>query len=425
MLGSLVKRERRPLWGWLSCLLLVAIGASMFMGIRARSAATAEAAKDAELVAQTELAPLLMPRDLMAPVVGDRATDLTEQVDAMITSVTPIGRVRIYSSLGRLLYSADPKIVGTRPTYLKNLTLEVAAGDARSENHSGLLQTYVPIWLSPEGTVVVAEMSQAYGPIAAEASGSWTLVALVCGALLLGMFAMVVVTTLAQPSTMPVQVYHQQAPARQPKELLAPGADAPIYQQAGFRVVEEQRLAAEGRAKAAEENYRSVQKQLKATLTQMKDLEGRLTMQESQTTTTDTELQALRDQLRDTAERLHKADLDNNQLRERMALRQRELEEARHQVASIRVDGSEAEELKQRLLAAERRAGELAREAERLENELDYTKSKFHMSKLSEALREFDNDEDIEIDVDADEDDLFEHPVIMRGNRLAAPGKAR
>jgi len=49
MLGSLVKRERRPLWGWLSCLLLVAIGASMFMGIRARSAATAEAAEDALL----------------------------------------------------------------------------------------------------------------------------------------------------------------------------------------------------------------------------------------------------------------------------------------------------------------------------------------------------------------------------------------
>ena len=404
MLGSLVKRERRPLWGWLSCLLLVAIGASMFMGIRARSEATAEAAKDAELVAQTELAPLLMPRDLMAPIIGDRATQLTQQIDDVITSITPVGRVRIYSSMGRLLYSADPKIVGTRPTYLKNLTLEVASGDATTENHSGLLQTYVPIWLSPEGTVVVAEMSQAYGPIAAEAAGSWTLIALVCGALLLGTFAMVVMTTLAQPSRIPVQVYHQQA---------------------GFRVVEEQRLAAEGRAKAAEENYRSVQQQLKATLNQMKDLEGRLTMQESQTTTTDTELQALRDQLRDTAERLHKADLDNNQLRERMALRQRELEEARHQVASIRVDGSEAEELKQRLLAAERRAGELAREAERLENELDYTKSKFHMSKLSEALREFDNDEDIEIDVDADEDDLFEHPVIMRGNRLAAPGKAR
>src|SRR3990172_1049902 len=136
MLGSLVKRERRPLWGWLSCLLLVAIGASMFMGIRARSEATAEAAKDAELVAQTELAPLLMPRDLMAPIIGDRATQLTQQIDAVITSITPVGRVRIYSSMGRLLYSAAPKIVGTRPTYLKNLPLDVASGHATTHHHN-------------------------------------------------------------------------------------------------------------------------------------------------------------------------------------------------------------------------------------------------------------------------------------------------
>jgi len=423
MLGSLAKRERRPLWGWLSFILLVAIGASMFMGFRARSTATAEAAKDAELIAQTELAPLLMPRDITAPIVGERAAEITEGIDEVITSVTPVGRVRIYSSMGRILYSADPKIVGTRPTYLKNVTLEVAAADATSEIHSGLLQTYVPIWLNPEGTVAVAEMSQAYGPLVAEASSPWTMILLVCGALLLATFAMVVVTTLAQPSIPSAAVSYQQTSVF-PKESRVSAAGAPIYQQAGFRVVEEQRLAAEARANAAEQNYRSVQKQLKATLAQMKDLEGRLAMQESQTTTSDTELQTLRDQLRETAERLHKADLDNNQLRERMALRQRELEDARHQIASIRADGSDAEELKQRLMAAEQRAGELAREAERLENELDYTKSKFHMTKLSEALRDFDNDEEIEIDVD-DEDDLFEHPVVVRDNRLATPGKVR
>ena len=423
MLGSLVKRERRPLWGVLSFVLLAAIGASMFLGARARSEATTAAAKDAELIAQTQLAPLLMPRDLMAPIVGSRATELTQGIDDTITSVSSVARVRIYSSMGRILYADDPKIVGTRPSYLKNTTLEVADGDTTSATHSGLLQTYVPIWLNPEGTVVVAEMSQAYGPIASEASSPWTLITLACGVLLLGAFAMVVVTTIAQPTMVPAQVSTQRAPVRQPKELAAPAPDAPIYQQAGFRVVEEQRLAAEARAKAAEENFRSVQQQLKVTLAQMKDLEGRLSMQESQTSTTDGELQALRDQLRDTAERLHKAELDNNQLRERMALRQRELEEARHQVATIRADGGDVEELKQRLVAAEHRAGELSRETQRLESELDHTKSKFHMSKLSEALREFDNDEEIEIDVD--EDDLFEHPVIIRSNHLASPGKVR
>lgn len=425
MLGSVARRKRRPLWGWLSVLLLAAIGTSMFMGLRARASATAEATKDAELTAQTELAPMLMPRDLMAPIVGARAAELSEQIDSAITSVTPIGRVRIYSSLGRILYSADPKIVGTRPTYLKNLTLEVAVGDARTEIHSGLLQTYVPIWLSPEGTVVVAEMSQAYGSIASGAAGGWTPIALVCGALFLGTFAMVVVTTLAQPSTIPVQVYPQQQQAKQPKELRASSLDAPIIEHPGYRAIEESRQIAEARAKTAEDNYRAVQQQLKEARVQMKDLEGRLTMQERSTTTNDTELAALRDQLKDTAERLHKAGIDNNQLRERMALRQRELETARHEIASIRADEGDMDELKQRLEAAERRAGQVAREMERLEDELDYTKSKFHLTKLSEALREFDNDE-IDIEIEPDEDDLFEHPVIIRGTgRLTTPGKVR
>src|SRR3990172_5893551 len=395
MLGSLVKRDRRPLWGAISVLLLFAIGASVYMGARARSSASAEAARDAELIAQTELAPLLMPRDLMAPIVDERATELGELIEATITSSGDVGRVRIYSSLGRILYATETNIVGTRPSYLRDLTFDVVNGDTQTQIHSGLLQTYVPIWLSPDGTVVVAEMSQPYGPIAAAASRTWNQLALACVVLLLGGIAMIVTTSLSRASgKTSVPVYAPQAPVRQPRDLLAPAADAPIYQQAGFRVVEEQRLAAESRASAAEENYRSVQQQLKATLGQMKDLEGRLAMQESHATTNDAELQALR---------------------------QRELEEARHQVASIRAEGSDAEELKQRLVAAERRAGELARQAERPESELDHTKSKLHMTKLSEALREFDSDEiDIDIEVGADEDDLFEHPVIIRGNGFAS-----
>jgi hypothetical protein len=424
MVGSLVKRERRPLWAALSALLLAAIGVALFMGGRARERATTEAAKDAELTAQTELAPMLMPRDLMAPIVGERAAELTAAIKDQIVSTTDIGRVRIYSSLGRVLYSADPKIVGTRPSFLRDLSFQVANGDAQTQVHSGLLQTYVPIWLSPEGTVVVAEMSQAHGPITSRAAAPWTTLAFVSGVLLLGAITLTTLSSMARPSSAgPVEVYAPQAPARQPKELLAPAPNAPLYQHAGFRAIEEQRQAAEARAKAAEDNYRAVQKQLKETLAQVKDLEGRLALQESQTTTTDSELQALRDQLRETAERLHKAELDNNQLRERMALRHRELEEARHQIATIRAEGSDAAELKQRLVAAERRVADLARETERLEGELDHTKSKFHMSKLSEALREFEGEEDIEIDVD--EDDLFEHPVVIRRDRMATDGKGR
>src|SRR3989304_4505399 len=200
------------------------------MGARARSSASAEAARDAELIAQTELAPLLMPRDLMAPIVDERATELGGLIEATITS----------------------------------------SGDGGG-----------------------ARMPQPYGPSAAGASRTWNQLALACVVLLLGGIAMIVTTSLSRASgKTSVPVYAPQAPVRQPRDLLAPAADAPIYRQAGCRVVEEQRLAAEARASAAEENYRSVQQQLKATLGQMKDLEGRLAMQESHATTNDAELQA-------------------------------------------------------------------------------------------------------------------------------------
>lgn len=131
-------------------------------------------------------------------------------------------------------------------------------------------------------------------------------------------------------------------------------------------------------------------------------------MNENESTTSDGELQALRDQLRETSERLHRAEMDNNALRERMTLRQQELDEARRflPTAGTTIDPAE---LKSRLEEAEMRTAEMSHEIERLESELDYTNSKFHMTKLSEALREFDND--MEEPTELDEPPIIIHSV--------------
>ena len=407
MLGSLARRQRRPLWGAISLLLAIGTGLALTAAARARGEAAEKAATDARLAAQTQLAPMLQPRDLMAPIVGTRAQELTATIDDTITSVD---EVRIYSSLGRILYAEDAEIVGTRPSYLRDLTFEVAGGESRSQVRGGLLQTYVPIWLAPGGEVVVAEMSQAQGPIAAGASAPWGQIALGTGALMLGALGMVVATSRAPAApARTVQATGQQ----QSKTQVVP-APADVH------ALEEQRRKADERAKAADERYRTVKQQLREAMDTVKELEGRIAMGDMQTTTTGGDLQALRDQLRDTAERLHKAELDNNALRERLALRQHELEAAKHQAAAARTD-EDMNELKTRLEAAERRASEMSREMEKIEAELEYTTGRFHLSKLSEALREFDNDESIEID---DEDDLFEHPVVIR-SRVATDGKVR
>jgi hypothetical protein len=141
MFGSLTRRRRRPLWGWLIVILLFAVSGSLFLSMRTKSQAIQEASTEARLAGQTELATLLEPRDLLAPVVGVRALEL----GAGITSVGPIDDIRIYSSLRRILYADDPAIVGTRPSYLRDLTFAVASGEAQTQVRGDVLQTLVPI----------------------------------------------------------------------------------------------------------------------------------------------------------------------------------------------------------------------------------------------------------------------------------------
>jgi hypothetical protein len=423
MIGSLTRRQRRPLWGWLSFLLLLGIGASLFLATRAKAEALEAASTDARLAAQTELATLLESRDLLALVVGGGALELRTGIEAQITSVGPIDEIRIYSSLGRILYADDPGIVGTRPSYMRDLTFAVAGGEAETQVRGGVLQTLVPIWLTPGGTVVVAELSQPAGPIVSSATATWYWSALGCALLLAGAVAMVVLSSRAKPMPSGGQVFPPGASARTSVyREPAPHAGHPV----DTREIEGSRRIAEQRAEAAEQNLRAIQKQLQEALANNATLEARLVAADSTTHTSDSGSASLRRRLSETTERLNAAELDAKALRERLSLSQQELEEARGQLVSARASSDfvdelrrrletaqrradELEELRARLEAAEGRADEMANEMARMEADLDYAAGQFHMTKLSEALR------DIEQEADDDTLGSLEHPVIIRG----------
>jgi predicted nucleic acid-binding Zn-ribbon protein len=397
MLDTFVRRDRRALWGTLSIAILLAIGMSLYAAAGSRERSLRQAGTEAQLAAQTQLAPMLTPEDMERPVKGDRAEVLQTQIEDEILAVGSFTSVRIYSDLGRILYDADPSVVTVRPTYVRDLVVDVANGTSTSQVREGVLQTYVPIWQEPNGHVAVVEMSQPFGPIAAEANRPWYLLAMVLGGLLafsVMLFGLSVRAHDRVLSTAEVQLH----PA--------------------FRAAEDARLRAEERATANETAFKDLQTQFRTTLDELKAMETRLQVTESQTTHSEGELGALRDQLRDTAERLHKAELDNNALRERLALRQSEFDDAKARLLQFQQAGpsEEVAELQRRVDVAERLATEMQTEVERLEAELDTTANSFHLAKLSEALREFDNDED----------DLDEHPkVVFEARPAAAPGKAR
>jgi hypothetical protein len=429
MVGSLTRRRMRPLWGWTAVLMLGAVVACVLMASGARATALENASTDARLAAQTELATLLEPRDLIAPVVGERAMELRTAIESQITSKGPIDDVRIYSSLGRILYADDPAIVGTRPSYLRNATFEVASGEPMTQVRGDVLQTLVPIWLSPGGTVVVAEMSQAAGSVVSSATTPWYLAAGACALSMIGAIALVVASSRPKvPAPVPVQVFPSMAPAPAPSR----GRDHPQQPVPADRQVvqdaERSRRSAESRADAAEQNLKGIQKQLAEALETNRALEARLVAAQSTTHTSDSESAALRQRLGETTERLNRAEMDAKALRERLALRQQELEESQSQLASARASadavedlkrrleasearGGELEELRARLESAESRADEMAGEMARMEADLEYTAGQFHMSKLSEALRDIEQERN-----DDQADDPLEHPVIIRGN---------
>lgn len=414
MFGSLARRERRAFWTVSSVVLAAGIGFTLWAAAHARAEASGLATNDARVAAQTKLTPLLLPRDLTAPVTDERGKELTAEIERTIASVGPIDEVRIYSSVGRILYAEDPGIVGTRPSYLRDRAFEVANGQAESWVRGGLLQTHVPIWLTPGGTVVVAELSRPFGPIAAEANGSWYQLAIALGVLFLVTTALAV-SAANQPIHEPIPIrVSQPAPTGRGERERRPAAHAPVYEHPGFRAIEEQRQEAERRAAAAETNVRETQAQLREALIRIEEMEAKLTVTETQTTQNDGELQALRDQVRETAGRLHEVELDNNALRERLALRKQELEEAWGKLAKA---GGGGEGFMERLAAAEHRAAELEEVAAKLEAELEYTKSRLHMTMLTQALREIDND-DIQIEENGHSDGVIVRRSSLRSGKV-------
>ncbi|MEX2421585.1 MAG: hypothetical protein WD670_07180 [Actinomycetota bacterium] len=416
MLGSLARRQRRPLWAWLAFAMVVAVAVSLFNASRGRSAAIAEAEIDAKLTAQTELATLLEPRDLETPVTGERAVELSTAIGSQITSVSRIDEVRIYSSVGRILYADDPSIVGTRPSYLRELTFEVANGDPESHARGGMLQTFVPIWLAPDGVVVVAEMSQPLDPVTSTASGPWNTVALACGGFLLGAIAMIVVTSVARSATLPGPVYDYGSRSGSRAQPTGAGTAPARIQQPGVREIQELHHMAEGRARAAEQDLRSVRTQLKDAMAQVSELELVI----ATPSTGQQECEGLRERFRETSERLNLIEMDNTALRERLHLREQELEEARSQIRAAGSAPAGMAELKQRLEGAEVRASDMAREMKRIETELDDTTTRLHMSKLSEALREIDND-----DIESEEPSHAARVVVEHQPGITTPEKVR
>ena len=161
----------------------VGIGALRAEDLRARSeeAATVRA----ELIAESVIAPLLVPEDLEGPVRGVRYRVLDRAIREFAMEDAGVERVKVWSADGMIVFSNDPEQVGLEPEMEEDL-LEAFEGEVESEisdlsepeNASEraladqLFETYVPVNLSrdteSDEVSAVIEVYQDYSAIQLE-----------------------------------------------------------------------------------------------------------------------------------------------------------------------------------------------------------------------------------------------------------------
>jgi signal transduction histidine kinase len=161
----------------------VGIGALRAGDLRTRSeeAATVRA----ELIAESVIAPLLVPEDLQGPIRGARYHALDRAIHAFAMDDAGVERVKIWNVDGLVVFSNDREQVGLRPEMEEDL-LEAFEGEVASEisdlsepeNVSEraladqLFETYVPVHLPGGGgsdeVPAVIEVYQDYSAIQLE-----------------------------------------------------------------------------------------------------------------------------------------------------------------------------------------------------------------------------------------------------------------
>jgi signal transduction histidine kinase len=161
----------------------VGIGALRAGDLRSRSeeAATVRA----ELIAESVIAPLLVPEDLRGPISGARYQVLDRAIHEFAMDDAGVERVKIWNVDGMVVFSNDRGQVGLRPEMEEDL-LEAFEGEVASEisdlseaeNVSEraladqLFETYVPVHLPGDGgsteATAVIEIYQDYSAIQLE-----------------------------------------------------------------------------------------------------------------------------------------------------------------------------------------------------------------------------------------------------------------
>jgi signal transduction histidine kinase len=259
-------RIARALLAALGALLVLGIAGSLLMSVHARHSAQEQIVHQAQTITDSSLTLAFTPADLTAPVSGERATELTSQIQAIVIDPSDFDSVTLFSPEGTILYSTATSRIGTDLPGEKDSLKEALRGVPVTSDFDGSFSVRLPLrFRSGVGGPAVVQLTHPDGPIAS-AAGPWRTNAMFLFALLV-LLGVAVFGVARLLSVVTGTDEGRSAEAPRPVVITQPARQAVPHP--GLREEGEARRRAEERARAAEERLALLQDQYRNTLEEL------------------------------------------------------------------------------------------------------------------------------------------------------------
>jgi hypothetical protein len=177
MLGSLVSRERLPLWALVSFVAILGFAVSTLLAGAAHDAALDSVVQRGRH-ASTLLTATVSDKELADPLKGASYEKLATR---LARSVAPDGSsvdVTVWSSRGQILFSSDKQLVGTKDLEMRQLTSEMSNGSGSYRMSDGSVRAFVPVPLATKDRSVLVEVDEPLTVVEARVGDVWNILRL-------------------------------------------------------------------------------------------------------------------------------------------------------------------------------------------------------------------------------------------------------
>jgi hypothetical protein len=177
MLGSVVSRERLPLWALVSFVVILGFAVSTLLADAAHDAALDSVVQRGRH-ASTLVTATVSDKELADPLKGASYEKLATRFGR---SVAPDGSsvdVTVWSSRGQILFSLDKPLVGTKDLEMRPLISAMANGSGSYRISDGSVRAFVPVPLATKERGVLVEVDEPLTVVEARVGDVWSILRL-------------------------------------------------------------------------------------------------------------------------------------------------------------------------------------------------------------------------------------------------------